>query len=282
LFETLGYVFVGLSALAPWVMAAALFFGRQWLVARIEKGVQHGFDSRLEAIRAELRASEERLKSTLRDRENEIALLRNTVLAGSASRQSLLDKRRFEAVERVWTTVNNMAGHFRLLSEFMARMNIDEMAKDVGDPRMKKALSMFSPPDMTKFKNVARDERPFLPELAWAYYSAYSSILFGNLMVFKLLESGVSPNKMLKKDRSKDVLKAALPHQSTWIDDTPPEMYHFLLEELEDRLLSELRNILDGVQADQAAAQKAKDILKAVSLADREVEEAAASAERST
>ncbi len=59
-------------------------------------------------------------------------------------------------------------------------------------------------------------------------------------------------------------------------------MYHFLLEELEDRLLSELRNILDGVQADQAAAQKAKDILKAVSLADREVEEAAASAERST
>jgi len=282
LFETLGYVFVGLSALAPWVMAAALFFGRQWLVARIVKGVQHGFVSRLEAIRAELRASEERLKSTLRDRENEIALLRNTVLAGSASRQSLLDKRRFEAVERVWTTVNNMAGHFRLLSEFMARMNIDEMAKDVGDPRMKKALSMFSPPDMTKFKNVARDERPFLPELAWAYYSAYSSILFGNLMVFKLLESGVSPNKMLKKDRSKDVLKAALPHQSTWIDDTPPEMYHFLLEELEDRLLSELRNILDGVQADQAAAQKAKDILKAVSLADREVEEAAASAERST
>jgi hypothetical protein len=64
-------------------MAAALFFSRQWLVARIEKGVQHGFDSRLEAIRAELRASEERLKSTLRDRENEIALLRNTVLAGS-------------------------------------------------------------------------------------------------------------------------------------------------------------------------------------------------------
>src|SRR3981081_1888469 len=133
-------------------MAAALFFSRQWLVARIEKGVQHGFDSRLEAIRAELRASEERLKSTLRDRENEIALLRNTVLAGSASRQPLLDKRRFEAVERVWTAGNNMAGHFRLLSEFMARMNIDEMAKDEGDPRMKRVLSMFSPPDMTEFK----------------------------------------------------------------------------------------------------------------------------------
>ena len=139
-------------------MAAALFFSRQWLVARIEKGVQHGFDSRLEAIRAELRASEERLKSTLRDRENEIALLRNTVLAGSASRQPLLDKRRFEAVERVWTAVNNMAGHFRLLSEFMARMNIDEMAKDVGDPRMKRVLSMFSPPDMRSLKTL-RDMR---------------------------------------------------------------------------------------------------------------------------
>jgi len=139
LFETLGYVFVGLGALAPWVMLAGLFLGRHWLVARIEKGVQHGFDRRLEELRAELRQSEERLKSTLRDRENEIALLRNTVLAGSASRQSLLDKRRFEAVERVWTAVNNLAGNLRLLSEFMARLNVDEMGKDAGDPRIKKA-----------------------------------------------------------------------------------------------------------------------------------------------
>jgi len=76
-------------------------------------------------------------------------------------------------------------------------------------------------------------------------------------------------------------LKAALPHQSEWIDGTPPEMYHFLLDELEERLLSELRNILDGVQADEAAAQKAKGILKAVSMADQEVEDAVASAGKS-
>jgi hypothetical protein len=115
LFETLGYIFVGLSALAPWVMLAGLFLGRHWLAARIEKGVQHRFDRRLEELRAELRESEERLKSTLRDRENEIALLRNTVLAGSANRQSLLDKRRFEAVERVWTAVNPIQFRARII-----------------------------------------------------------------------------------------------------------------------------------------------------------------------
>jgi hypothetical protein len=82
LLETLGYVFVGLSALAPWVVLAGLFLGRHWILARIEKGLQHGFDRRLEELRGELRVSEERLKSTLRDRESEITLLRNTVLTG--------------------------------------------------------------------------------------------------------------------------------------------------------------------------------------------------------
>jgi hypothetical protein len=96
-------------------------------------------------------------------------------------------------------------------------------------------------------------------------------------MVYKILESGLNPTKFLKRDMSQAVLKAALPHMSEWIEETPPEMYHFLLDELEDRLLIELRNILDGVHADEAATQKAKGILKAVSLADQELAEATAS-----
>ncbi|WP_271570440.1 hypothetical protein [Bradyrhizobium sp. CCBAU 11386] len=103
------------SDIVPWISLAvslatplAIFTGRNWLKARIEKGVQHGFDRKIEQMRADLRESEERLKSSLRDKEGEIATLRSTVLAGSSGRQALLDKRRFEAVEKVWTAVNDM------------------------------------------------------------------------------------------------------------------------------------------------------------------------------
>jgi hypothetical protein len=46
----------------------AIFLARNWIKARIEKGVQHRFDVQIEGVRAELRKSEERFKSDLRDK----------------------------------------------------------------------------------------------------------------------------------------------------------------------------------------------------------------------
>ena len=74
----------------------ALLACRTWIVARITKGVQHKFDEELEELRTTLRNNEERFKSDLRQKETEIDALRNNVLSGSAGRQTLLDKRRFE------------------------------------------------------------------------------------------------------------------------------------------------------------------------------------------
>lgn len=269
----------------PWIsflislgVPLAIFIGRNWLKARIEKGVQHRFDLKIEGMRADLRESEERLKSALRNGESEIAILRNAVLAGSAGRQALLDKRRFEAVERIWKAINDMA-QLKGLSSMMAIMNVKEVAKEVGDPRMQQVLSMIGAgtPDMRDVKNIARDERPFLPDLAWAYFTAYSTILYGNLVVYQMLKTGVKDfEKYIKRDGSKEILKAALPHQSKWIDDNQPETYHYLLDELENNLLLELKKILDGVEVDAAEITKARKILNAVNQAAGEKEKAAA------
>ena len=90
----------------------------------ITKGIQHDFDVKLENLRATLRTSEEQLKSDLRAKEAEIGTLRNSVLSGSAGRQALLDKRRFEAVEKIWTSVNDLA-QLRALAQTMAIVNYD-------------------------------------------------------------------------------------------------------------------------------------------------------------
>jgi hypothetical protein len=275
-----------LAGWLPWISLffsvgtpLVIFIGRNWLKARIEKGVQHHFDRQMEEIRADFRASEERLKSNLRDRESELATLRNTVLTGSASRQALLDKRRFEAVEKVWTAVNDMA-RLKSLSSFMALLNIKEVSKRARDPKMQQFLSMMGSgaPEIDEIKNVARDERPFLPELAWAYYSAYSTILFGNLALFKVLQVGMDePEKVLTREGTKKILKATLPHQSEWIDSTEPERYYYLLDELEEKLIGELRKILDGAEADQAATERGHSILNTLNMVDLErVKQAAA------
>jgi hypothetical protein len=211
----------------------------------------------------------------LRDRESEIAILRNAVLAGSASRQALLDKRRFEAVERIWKAVNDMA-RLKGLSSMMAIMKVKEVAKEVSNPKMQQVLSMIgaNAPDIADLNNnIARDERPFLPDLAWAYFSAYSTILYGNFLVYQILKAGVEDfEKYVKRDGSKGILKAALPHQTKWIDENQPETYHYLLDELENNLLLELKKILDGVEVDATEIAKAQKILNAVNQAAGEKE----------
>jgi hypothetical protein len=69
--------------------------------AKVEKGIQHNFDQKLEELRAQLRRDEEQLKADLRTRDDEIAALRSGALSGMASRQAALDKRRLEAIEKV-------------------------------------------------------------------------------------------------------------------------------------------------------------------------------------
>lgn len=256
-----------------WVVVPVVgFIARHWIVATISKSVQHHFDRKLEEVRADLRKTEERFKSDLRDREAEIAGLRNAVLSGSAGRQALLDKRRFEAVEKVWTAVNNLAV-LKPLSATMALLNFKAVAEEVNDPRMQTFLSVIgaSAPDPQKLQNLARDEQPYLSELAWAYFSAYTTILYGSHLRYLILKAGVEKaDKFLTNEGAKKILKAALPHQTQFIDENEPGTYHYLLEEIEACLLAELRRILEGREADQAATMRAKDIMNAIREVDKE------------
>jgi hypothetical protein len=259
-------------ALGPWIAGAVIFFCRNWILEGMKRRIGHSFDQKIEAVRTELRKNEEQFKSELRGNENEISILRSSVLAGSTSRQSLLDKRRFEAVEKVWTAVNDLA-QLKMLSGLMAILNFKEVAKEASDPRIQEFLAMIGAgaPDIKNVKNIARDEQPFLPDLAWAYFNAYSTILFGSLLRYSVLKIGLDDaSKLLKEDGTRRILKAALPEFSKFIDENEPETYHYLLDELQTRLLSELRKVLEGQEADQAAAQRAKAITEAIKRATEE------------
>jgi hypothetical protein len=269
---TVGDVLFFITLAAPWITIAAGFLARNWLKAQLEKGVQFKFDQRIEKLRGELRKTEEKFKADLRAKESEINLLRTTVLTGSAQRQALLDKRRFEAVEKIWTNVNDLAS-LKSLSMTMSFMKFEAISKEADDPRMQKVLAVFgaSAPEPKDIKYLARDERPFVPDLTWAYFSAYTTILYSAYTRFNVLKIGMKDaHKYLTTEPIKKILKAALPHQTEFIEKYEPESYYHLLEELEEKLLKDLRDVLDGKTADQQAATRAKEIFAAVESAKQD------------
>jgi len=71
------------------LFAAALWLGRALISTRLKASVQHEFNERLETLRMELRATEEKLKGQLREREAEISALRSGALAYMTKIRSL-------------------------------------------------------------------------------------------------------------------------------------------------------------------------------------------------
>jgi hypothetical protein len=97
--------------------------------------------------------------------------------------------------------------------------------------------------------------------------------LYGSLARYKVLRLGEKDaEKYLSLEPAKKILKAALPHQADWIENSQPGAYYHLLDEVQKLLLAELRKIVDGRVADRDAAERAKEIMSAVSDVQHEEE----------
>jgi hypothetical protein len=59
------------------LLAFALWLDRQVISTRLTKSIEYEFNTKLESLRADMRASEERLKAELREKEAEILALRS-------------------------------------------------------------------------------------------------------------------------------------------------------------------------------------------------------------
>jgi hypothetical protein len=274
--EWIAWISLGLQL----AFLVGVFAARNALKAYIERGVQHHFETKLEELRAELRKNEERFKSDLRDKEAEISTLRNSVLSGSANRQSLLDKRQFEAVERVWANVNDLAP-YKMVAAMMAKLDMKKIATQFSDQDLRKFVDVVEKvaPNIKELKNAARDEQPFVTDLAWAYFSAYRTIVMNNLLILQVLKLGMRDlDKLFEGQTIQKLLKAAVPHHSEFIEkyERQPEAYYYLLEEVEASLFAELRRMLEGKEADHAAIAKAKEIMIAVKAANVEQAQQAA------
>lgn len=183
------------------------------------------------------------------------------MLSGRANRQALLDKRRLEAVEKIWAAVVAL-GPAKVVSAKMSIIRYDAVAKRIStDPKLREVMDFLLP---STDAYVAREEQPFVSQLAWAYYFAYTAIIHSACILAASLRAGIEePATMLDLEKIKEVLKAALPKKSQFIESSQPSAFHDLLDELEEKLLAELKNMLEGRDLDAAAIVQARHIVDA-------------------
>jgi hypothetical protein len=244
----------------------ALYGLRAYIKAVVTKSVEHAYDIRLEALKGEIRQSEERLKSDLRTNEAELSALRDGAMSGRARRVAIVDKRRLEASDRLWVEAMNLFP-LKALASTIGMIKFEAAAKEAAKNAEFREFFKTIGTDALKIERPGQAgdcERPFVSPLSWALFSAYRTILVHAWGKLKLLTVGVpDPENMFTYEPMRKMLTQALPHRSDFIATVQPEQFHVLIEELEAALLSELRLTLDGEEDDRQSIQRAADITKA-------------------
>jgi hypothetical protein len=254
----------GASLTTTGLLAVILWLGRNLIATRLTKSVEHEFNEKLELLRTQIREREERLKADLRRKETEIAALRSGALAALANRQVSLDKRRLDAVDQLWTSVIALAPA-RAIMGMMSVINFETAARRAEqDPKTRQVFEAMGSGFDIKTIDVsgAAKARPFLSPMVWAIYSAVNAVTMHAVMRWNVLRNGFGTQDFMDNEAIAKLLKIVLPHHSESIDKYGPSMYYHVLEELDARLLSELQNMLSGVEADKASIAQASEIVR--------------------
>jgi hypothetical protein len=258
--------------LIPWLpaltttglLAIALWLGRELISSRLTKSVQHEFDKKIESVRADLRASEERFKAQLREKEAEIAALRSGALSVLASRHAALDKRRLEAVDQLWSAFNALAPA-RAIAANMAVIKFESAAKQAEkDPKVRQFFEMIGRGFDANALDLsgAAKARPFVSPIVWAVYSAIQAVTMHSVMRLHVLKGGLGTSDFADHKAIEKLVLAALPHYSEYLEKNGPSVYYYVLEALDTRLLSELQSMLSGVESDRASLEQAAEIIR--------------------
>lgn len=246
------------------LFSLALWLARNLIITRLTKSVEHEYSSLLEAYKLELRRSEEGFKAELRSKELEISALRNGVLSAVSNRQLLLDKKRMQAAEEIWTSVVSL-GAFRFISSWMSRIKFEEAAEAAKtDPNVRRIVEVFDKqldPDAIKAQLVPSTSRPFVTPMLWASYSAYSTVMMQAVMRAYVIKHGVGFD-FFDQNKCSEILKLVLPHQSDYIDKFGASCYHYLLDEIEEKIIKEIHHTISGAETDEAGIKQAAAVIK--------------------
>ncbi|WP_045837034.1 hypothetical protein [Hyphomicrobium sp. 99] len=252
------------------LMAVGLTFPfvRQAVGKYVGGFVQHHFDQRIENLKSELRRTEQKFSAELDARERQLRSIADATLSLRSARQSALDVRRLQAVEKLWSA-KIATDQMQIAARFLSNLNLKEVFKaaEDGDSRVQKLaenLHTMAGLDGLDMKPAsALSERPFVPADIWALFGAYQSVLIQSVAVLKALSNG-GIRYLNQEDTLKPMMISVLPEKSEFIEKFGASGYYYLLGAIEQKLLAAIANFLHGRDLDDEAFRRAAEITAAV------------------
>ena len=244
------------SSIPVFVVLFLIFISKNIIIEFIKNSIKYDYDKKIENLKDEIKSN-----------ESEILALRSSALSGMAEKQKILYAKRVEVIEKLWQSVVGIMPA-KTISMMMQNIDYNEWSKRAkNDTELQKAFvlmvdNVFKLEDFNKFD--ISHLRPFLTPIIWAYFQSYRTILAHDLTKLSLIKMGQHIPKIDDNDHILKLLYKSLPEYSESIEKYKSLSCYSYLEVLEDKMLIEIQNILDGLEVNKQSVQKANEILKEV------------------
>ncbi|MGP1255208.1 MAG: hypothetical protein ACTS10_12390 [Kiloniellales bacterium] len=246
--------------LGPIIFGFLVFLARHSITSWINSKIKIQTDKEIEVFRNQIIEEKEKIKT-----------LQNHILSGHSNRQSIIENRRIEAATKIWKSINDLAP-YRRCAEFLQSINIDVAAEHA--PSDSKIRTFFELLEKSAGLSNADSIYPATDELfvspkTWAFYRAYQTIAVNSFFIISALKTGLDPRKLINFDEICMLAKKTLPHQAAFIDQHGPSSVYFLLDEIKDKLLVQLRSEIGGIDNDQEKLKYATEIIRSADAASK-------------
>lgn len=258
------------SSLAAAIVVVVGFLARKYLVEVISQAVRFDFETKLEQLRAELR-----------QKESEIAALRDGALSRMVSIQAAIATRRMQAGDELWRAVVRWNELVPVVTTIGMLKFENVSARIERDSKLQSVLKSLHPGNLLEQTRVlgalAENERPYLSDLSWALFTAYRSIFSGAAAKAHMFANGIDPRPFMNPDGIDQMLRAALPDQEQLIAQGPSSHLQ-LLDVLKGKILEEIRNYVEGKEQDAESVRRAAAVVRVAAAIELEHTQKAAKA----
>ncbi len=222
------------------LLGFSVFLFKNMLIERLKASVQHEFNEKLTI-----------LQDSLKKKSEELNYLRSNLLNGVSERQKLLYSEKIKSVNTIWDNINALASGKKVAIQAISVNYEESLKRSKDDSKVQDFFKTTFPDKAIQEFNIADaySTRPYLSEYAWVLFKAYSSIIAAYLIRIEILKIGVDID-LGDSESTLTIVKAALPEHTTYIDKHKMNGAYYFLEELESRLLMELKAILEGTEDD--------------------------------
>jgi len=231
--------------------------------ARIKGSIQHEYDQKLEAHKAQLKADNEVALIELRSAIEREAALHAAAHASFSEGQKAAMERKLSAVDRLWGQVIHLRASLPPILTFIDVLTVDEYRGAKDHPTFQTLSGNLSPEKIAEMIN--KDDVPiekvrlYVGEYMWAIFFSYQAIMLRLLVLFHLGRNDAARIEWHKDSGARQLMEAVLMKKELEeFDAMQFGKISWLQRRLESKMLAASAKVISGEEFGEDALKQAK------------------------